>query len=166
MSRTETLNRSVRAAAAARTETLRAEMTQLEQMGRDVSEALEQLRQSRAQTVEDLARQLAPLAQAMTSLTEETRRTLERVTQRSAAGHQQAVTAVRASTQAAQQAADQLTSSMMRVEEQTKRLLEGLHEAREMPPPSPWPPALVAAVVPLTAVLWLAWQVGALTPTP
>ncbi|WP_042442206.1 IncQ-type mobilization protein MobB [Azospirillum sp. B510] len=160
MTRTETLNRSVRSAAAVRTETLRAEMNELEQMSQDVAEALKDLQTSRAQTVEDLARQLAPLAAAMASLTEETRRTLERVTQQSAAGHQQAVTAVRGSTQAAQQAADQLRAGMLRVEDQTRRLLEGLRDARETPPPSPWPPALVAAVVPLAAVLWLAWRVG------
>jgi uncharacterized membrane protein YccC len=134
----------------------------LQEMQSDLSAKMDELTRVQASSVEDLALRLTPVAEAMARLTEESRQTLERVVTQSRQGHAEAVAAVKASTKTTSEAAARLSTGMVKVEDQVRQLQEAAREAREDRPPSPWGPAIIAALLPTAAVLWLAWKVGAL----
>ncbi|MDT7953053.1 MAG: hypothetical protein RQ966_16240 [Acetobacteraceae bacterium] len=139
------------------------QLATLQKMQADLSASLESLALQKAAAADELARALLPVAESMTLLTEETRQTLEGIVAQSRSGHAKALAAIQDSTEVAKAAASSLTSAMLRVEHQVSQFEIQAREAREAKT-SPWGPAIVAALIPLTAVLWLAWRLGALRP--
>jgi hypothetical protein len=131
-------------------------------MQSELGATLESMALQRAATADEMAKALTPVAESMARLTEETRQTLERIVSQSQRGHAEAVSAVRASSQVAGNAASDLRSAMLRVQDQVRELTEAAKEARETPPVNPWGPAIVAALLPTLAVLWLGWKCGLL----
>jgi len=163
MSRTETANSLTTSSVTGRIDSWSDRMERLSKMQVDLSSQLESFQRMQSASTEDLAARLTPIAEAMASLIEQTRQTMERVVTQAAAGHKQAVAAVEGSTKAAQSAASEIRSAMLRVEDQVRKLEEAAKDARENPPTSPWGPAIISALLPLGAVLWLAWKMGVLT---
>ena len=161
MSRTETANALTVSAVTGRIDGWSAQLARLQAMQSEVATTLDSLTLQKAATAEDMANALMPVAESMARLTEETRQTLARVVSQSQQGHKAALEAMAASTKAAQTVASDLSSTMLRVEHQVERLLEAARANERDPPTSPWVPAIVAALLPLGAVLWLTWKLGA-----
>src|SRR3546814_3687620 len=153
MTRIETLQRSVVQANEQRIDSLKDKLTALTTLHREVTEQAAKLEQA----PESLSAALTPLAEAMAALTEETKETLRLVVQQSRQGHQAALASVKQSTEQASAASKALQSRLRRLKTLAERL-----EALEMdrpPMPSPWPPAIVAGLMPVAALLWLAYLV-------
>jgi molecular chaperone GrpE (heat shock protein) len=160
MSRTETAQRLTTSAVDKRVDGWSAQMALLQTMQTEVTTAIESLALQKSATAEDMAKAMLPVAESMARLTEETRQTLGRIVSQSQQGHKAATEAIATSTKAAKEVASDLGTSMLRVQDQVQRLLNATQAAQENPPVNPWGPAIIAALLPTTAVLWLAWKLN------
>lgn len=162
MSRTGTADRLLRSAHQARTEDLAHQVDDLAEVRKGLEATLQEAALHQATTVDDLARRLLPVAQAMARLTEETRLALDQVAE--ATAEDRAAMARRHADQAAaaKAAADTLAAAMTQAQTTLTTACTALQEAAQRRQVNPWFPALVAAAMPLAAVIWLAWMVGAL----
>ena len=163
MSRTATLHSSTRSAVAERLETWSRQTHRLEELQHDVEAKAETLRQTQAQTVEALAAALLPVATAMALLTEETRRTLERIEESAHEEREQMAQRHKEQMAKSQAVADRLATATSQAERTMQSLTQAMSQAAEERP-SPWGPALVSALLPLLAVMALAWKLGVLRP--
>ena len=161
MSRVSTLHSSTRAAVAARLDNWSDQTHRLEALQRDLETKAEALRQTQAQTVEALAEALLPVATAMGRLTEETRRTLERIEESSREEREQMARRHAEQVAKSQAVTDRLATAMSQAENTIAALTAATHQANQERP-SAWGPALVAAMLPLLAVMALAWKLGVL----
>lgn len=155
------MDRLLRSAHQARTEDLGHQVDNLAEVRKGLEATLQEAALHQATTVDDLARRLLPVAEAMARLTEATRLALDQVAEAStqeqaamARRHADQVTASRTATDtlAVAMAQAQATLTATSTEMQTAARRQG----------NPWIPALMAAAMPLAAILWLAWKVGAL----
>ena len=162
MSRIETANRLTVSAVDGRIDGWSDQLARLQTMQSEVATTLESLALQKAAMAEDMARALLPVAESMARLTEETRQTLARVVRQSQQGHRAATEAIATSTKAARDAARDLSSSMLKFDHQVSSLLETTRAAERSRPTNPWGPAILAALVPTGAVLWMAWMLGLL----
>lgn len=170
MTRTATVDRLLRSAHATRTEDLsgqlqsvRATQEEVRAMQEDVSLQAASLERTRAETLEDLARQLLPTARAMAALTEESRRTLEGLVERSQENSERAAAATERASQAARKAAADLVAATLKASAVVDRLGPFLVELKASTDrQNPWGPALLCSAIPTASIFWLAWMVGAL----
>jgi hypothetical protein len=156
MSRIETLRRSTAQAHEQRLAPLAQQMRQLREMGETVDSQIQMLTATQMRNVEDLARRFLPLAQSIASLTEETRRTMTMIVERTASHAKRSAEDMRAATAAAQTAADRARQTSARLDDQLSHLSALIEDVRRQP--SPWPPALATMAIIVAAVLWLAWR--------
>lgn len=157
MSRTATLHSSTRSAVAARLDQWGEQTHRLEALQRDVEAKAETLRQTQSQTVEGLAQALLPVATAMARLTEETRRTLERIEERAEEERRQVAQRHAEHVAKAQEVADRLAAATSRAEETMRALTQAMGQARDAQP-NPWGPALLLALPSLLALGLLVWR--------
>lgn len=161
MSRTGTVDRLLRSAHQARTEDLGRQVDSLTEVRADLEATLQEAAIHQATTVDDLARRLLPVAEAMARLTEATRLALDQAAEASSADRA-AMDRRHADQVAASKAiADTLAAAMARAQT-TLATTSAAMQAAAQRQVSPWLPALVAAALPTVAVLWLAWRAGVL----
>ena len=135
-------------------------LARLQTMQSELTTTLESLALQKAATAEDMAQALLPVAESMARLTEETRQTLARIVHQAQQGHTAAIEAVAVSTKAAKDVARDLGTAMLRVEDQVQKLMDAATEEKKNPPTNPWGPAVLAALLPTAAVLWLMWKLN------
>ena len=160
MSRTEIANRLTVSAVNDRVADWSDQVARLQRMQGELAIQLEALTAEKTATAEALAGALMPLAEAMARLTEETGQTLSLIVHQSQQSQRAAAEAISISTAAAQDVATRLETSMLKVEHQVELLLTAAQAARQNTPTNPWGPATLAALIPLAAILWLAWRMG------
>lgn len=155
------MDRLLRSAHQARTEDLGQQVDNLAEVRKGLEATLQEAALHQATTVDDLARRLLPVAEAMARLTEATRLALDQMAQ--ASTREQAATARRHADQvtASRTAGDTLAAAMAQAQATLTDTTTAIQTAARRQV-NPWIPALAAALLPLAAVLWLAWKVGAL----
>lgn len=159
MSRAATANTLANSGTGRRLESWGDQVAHLQSMQTDLQGKIEALKMSQAQSAEQMAELMLPLAEAMARLTEETRQTLTSVVTQSRKGHETALASVQETSTALRKVSLDAHASMIQVRDQ----IAELHMARnnQPRPQSPWLPAFLFSLVPTLAVLWLAWKLGA-----